>query len=70
MQQICYTDINNNLLSTVYTTHSNQAGGWSQEGVKLDDVNSNDTKVTCLTTHLTSFPVLVSIRRKKVKRYN
>ncbi|XP_065911124.1 latrophilin-like protein LAT-2 [Dysidea avara] len=43
----------------------NQAGGWSQEGVKLDDVNSNDTKVTCLTTHLTSFPVLVSIRRKK-----
>ncbi|XP_065905004.1 uncharacterized protein [Dysidea avara] len=40
----------------------NLAGGWSQEGVKLDDDKSNDTRVTCLTNHLTSFAVLVSVR--------
>ena len=48
----------------VYNTHSNQAGGWSQEGVQLDEYNSNETTVTCLTTHLTSFAVLVSIRNE------
>ena len=41
--------------------NSNQAGGWSPEGVRLDEDNSNDTRVTCLTTHLTSFAVLVSV---------
>jgi len=40
---------------------SNQAGGWSSEGVLFDESNSDATKVTCLATHLTSFAVLVSI---------
>ena len=31
------------------------------EGVTVDKINSNKTSVTCLTTHLTSFAVLVSI---------
>ncbi|XP_065909246.1 uncharacterized protein [Dysidea avara] len=39
----------------------NQAGGWSQEGLRLDRFNSTDKTVTCLTTHLTSFAVLVSV---------
>jgi len=49
---------------------SNQAGGWSQEGVVLDKDNSDESKVTCLATHLTSFAVLVSVGdgpEKKVK---
>jgi len=41
--------------------YSNQAGGWSSKGVYFDKDNSDDTKVTCLATHLTSFAVLVSI---------
>ena len=31
------------------------------EGVTVDRNDSNETSVTCLTTHLTSFAVLVSI---------
>jgi len=50
------------ILLLVYGTCSNQAGGWSQEGVSYDEDNSNDTRVTCLATHLTSFAVLVSIK--------
>ncbi|XP_065905683.1 latrophilin-like protein LAT-2 isoform X2 [Dysidea avara] len=42
----------------------NQAGGWSQEGLRLDN-SSTDTRITCLTTHLTSFAVLVSVRGTK-----
>ncbi|XP_065906698.1 uncharacterized protein [Dysidea avara] len=38
-----------------------RAGGWSREGVRLDKDNSNETRVTCFTTHLTSFAVLVTI---------
>jgi len=49
--------------------HSNQAGGWSQEGVQLDKDNSNVTIVTCFTTHLTSFAVLVTIQDKSVSSY-
>ena len=56
-------------MSTIYITNSNQAGGWSQQGVRLDDNNSNETRVTCLATHLTSFAVLVSVRGTKVRRY-
>lgn len=36
----------------------------------MDEDNSNDSKVTCLSTHLTSFAVLVSVGdvpEKKVK---
>ena len=42
-------------------TFSNQAGGWSSKGVLFDKDNSDDTRVTCLATHLTNFAVLVSI---------
>jgi len=46
--------------------HSDQAGGWSHEGVTLDIHNSNETTVTCFTTHLTSFAVLVTIQDRSV----
>ena len=39
--------------------HSNQTGAWSNVGVKLDKDHSNKTTVICLSTHLTSFAVLV-----------
>ncbi|XP_065904876.1 latrophilin-like protein LAT-2 [Dysidea avara] len=42
----------------------NQAGGWSQEGLRLDN-SSTDTRITCFTTHLTSFAVLVSVHGTK-----
>ena len=41
---------------------SNQVGGWSTKGVMVDESLSNETSVTCLTRHLTSFAVLVKIR--------
>ena len=45
-----------------------QVGGWSTEGVTVDTNNSNLTSVTCLTTHLTSFAVLVSIQDERPVR--
>ena len=39
-----------------------EIGGWSSDGVELDEKKSNETRVTCLANHLTSFAVLVSIR--------
>ena len=44
----------------IHTCRNQSRGGWSIEGIKQDD-NPN-TKVTCVTTHLTSFSVLVSAR--------
>ena len=44
---------------------SNQIGGWSTEGLTVDRNCSNGTSITCLTTHLTSFAVLVSIQDKE-----
>ena len=32
------------------------------KGLSVDKSNSNETSVTCLTDHLTSFAVLVSIK--------
>ena len=40
---------------------SNQVGGWSTKGLVLDESLSDETSVTCLTQHLTSFAVLVKI---------
>ena len=48
--------------------HSNQIGGWSMEGLTVDKIHSNRTSVTCLTRHLTSFVVLVSIQDEKPVR--
>ena len=48
--------------------YSNQIGGWSTEGVIVDRSNSNDTLVSCLTKHLTSFAVLVSIQDERPVR--
>ena len=42
--------------------NSNQVGGWSTEGLIVDKIHSSKTSVTCLTRHLTSFAVLVSIQ--------
>ena len=39
-----------------------EIGGWSNDGVELNETQSNETRVTCLANHLTSFAVLVSIR--------
>ena len=44
--------------------HSNQTGAWSKIGVKFDQDHSNETTVTCLSTHLTSFAVLMSIQNE------
>ena len=45
-----------------YCTYVNSSavGGWSTQGVTIDDELSNDTIITCYSTHLTSFAVLVS----------
>ena len=48
--------------------YSNQIGGWSTEGLTVDKVHSNITSVTCLTRHLTSFAVLVSIQDERPVR--
>ena len=44
---------------TKHIHHSNDTGGWSEEGVFLDVENTNSTTITCVTKHLTSFAVLV-----------
>ena len=46
-------------MCTVYFFHSDDTGGWSEEGVFLDVENTNSTTITCVTRHLTSFAVLV-----------
>jgi len=48
--------------------YSNQIGGWSGEGVELDEDNSNETTITCTSNHLTSFAVLVSLHDSKSVR--
>ena len=40
--------------------HSSEVGRWSTQGVEIVDKLSNDTIITCYSTHLTSFAVLVS----------
>jgi len=49
---------------------SNQVGGWSGEGVELDGDSSNETTVTCVSSHLTSFAVLVSLQDSDLVRDN
>ena len=39
--------------------HYSRTGGWDVTGVTT--VNSNDTFITCDSTHLTSFAVLVDV---------
>ena len=39
---------------------SSEVGRWSTQGVEIVDELSNDTIITCYSTHLTSFAVLVS----------
>ena len=43
-------------------------GGWSPNGLTVDRSQSNGTSVTCITTHLTSFAVLVSIQDERPVR--
>ena len=43
-------------------------GGWSPNGLTVDRSQSNETSVTCITTHLTSFAVLVSIQDERPVR--
>ena len=52
----------------VICCYSNQIGGWSTEGLTVDESHSNKTLVSCLTTHLTSFAVLVSIQDERPVR--
>ena len=54
--------------SSSFVLYSNQIGGWSMEGLTVDKDHSNKTSVTCLTRHLTSFAVLVSIQDEKPVR--
>jgi len=49
----------------LYSTHT---GGWSTEGLTVDESRSNKTVVACLTTHLTSFAVLVSTQDERPVR--
>ena len=44
-------------------------GGWSTEGLTVAKSQSNRMSVTCVTTHLTSFAVLVSIQDEKPVSY-
>ena len=48
--------------------HSKQIGGWSSEGLTVIKNRSTKTSVTCLTEHLTSFAVLVSIQDERPVR--
>ena len=43
-------------------------GGWSTEGLTVDRSQSNEMSVTCITMHLTSFAVLVSIQDERPVR--
>ena len=49
-------------MDLIVAIYSNQLGGWSTKGLTVDKSQSSKTFVTCLTTHLTSFAVLVSIQ--------
>ena len=40
-------------------------GGWSTEGLTVNESQSNKMSITCVTTHLTSFAVLVSIQDER-----
>ena len=40
--------------------NSSEVGRWNTRGVEIVDELSNETIVTCHSTHLTSFAVLVS----------
>ena len=44
-------------------------GGWSTEGLTVAKSQSNRMSVTCVTTHLTSFAVLVSIQDERPVGY-
>jgi len=48
------------LIHLLIYAHSSRVGGWSTEGVKIINELSDDTMITCHSTHLTSFAVLVS----------
>ena len=43
---------------------SNQTGGWSSAGITLATNRSNETTVTCFSTHLTSFAILAGIQNE------
>ena len=36
-------------------------GAWSFEGLQRTDTDGNDTMVQCISTHLTSFAILVNV---------
>jgi len=46
----------------------NEFGGWSTDGVELDEEESTEFRVVCQAYHLTSFAVLVSIRDEQPVR--
>ena len=46
----------------------NNIGGWSCDGVELDEEQSSETTVVCEAYHLTSFAVLVSIQDQQPVR--
>ena len=48
---------------------SNQIGGWSTEGLSVAKSQSDRMSVTCVTTHLTSFAVLVSTQGERPVSY-
>ena len=49
-------------MHTCLCVNSSTVGRWSTRGVEIVDELSNETIVTCHSTHLTSFAVLVSPR--------
>ena len=50
------------IIDYMYTHRNQSKGGWSIKGIIQDD--NPDTKVSCVSTHLTSFSVLVSTRAR------
>ena len=60
--------VNHSYYSADFMSYSNQIGGWSTEGLTVDKSHSSKTLVTCLTRHLTSFAVLVSIQDERPVR--
>ena len=47
------------VVTFIFVSSSSSMGGWSRSGLDMDDITSDSSEVTCLSSHLTSFAILV-----------
>lgn len=55
---VCIVNVMLSLLPVCYPVPL-RMGGWSRSGLDMDDIASGSSEVTCLSSHLTSFAILV-----------